>query len=77
MPGGDDNVNVKQDESTSFPVKIQGAGVEPFELQVQNRTAAKGPFLPPSADISVFFQHESNPCCEFYRLMVFGMFKML
>ncbi|XP_013869880.1 clustered mitochondria protein homolog [Austrofundulus limnaeus] len=34
VPGGDDAVDVKQDESTSFPVKIQGAGVEPFELQV-------------------------------------------
>ncbi|XP_037536384.1 clustered mitochondria protein homolog [Nematolebias whitei] len=33
VPGGDDAVS-KQDESTSFPVKIQGAGVEPFELQV-------------------------------------------
>lgn len=42
MPGGDDAVNVKQDESTSFPVKIQGAGVEPFELQVRNQTTTKG-----------------------------------
>ncbi|KAM3867538.1 clustered mitochondria protein homolog [Diretmus argenteus] len=27
-------VGMKQEEDTSFPVKIQGAGVEPFELQV-------------------------------------------
>ncbi|KAM4746327.1 LOW QUALITY PROTEIN: clustered mitochondria protein homolog [Anableps anableps] len=33
-PGGDDVVDIKQDEGTAFPVKIQGAGVEPFELQV-------------------------------------------
>ncbi|XP_017269380.1 clustered mitochondria protein homolog [Kryptolebias marmoratus] len=32
--GGEDAVSIKQDEGTSFPVKIQGAGVEPFELQV-------------------------------------------
>ncbi|XP_026199625.1 clustered mitochondria protein homolog isoform X2 [Anabas testudineus] len=32
--GGKDAIGVKQDEDTSFPVKIQGAGVEPFELQV-------------------------------------------
>lgn len=25
---------IRQHEETSFPVKIQGAGVEPFELQV-------------------------------------------
>nr|XP_046243227.1 clustered mitochondria protein homolog [Scatophagus argus]XP_046243228.1 clustered mitochondria protein homolog [Scatophagus argus] len=31
--GGKDAV-MKQGEDTSFPVKIQGAGVEPFELQV-------------------------------------------
>ncbi|XP_038145965.1 clustered mitochondria protein homolog [Cyprinodon tularosa] len=33
-PSGDDTVDIKQEESTAFPVKIQGAGVEPFELQV-------------------------------------------
>ncbi|KAK2837331.1 hypothetical protein Q5P01_014543 [Channa striata] len=32
--GGKDVVGVKQDEDASFPVKIQGAGVEQFELQV-------------------------------------------
>lgn len=32
--GGQDAVAMKADEDTSFPVKIQGAGVEPFELQV-------------------------------------------
>ncbi|XP_051278786.1 clustered mitochondria protein homolog isoform X2 [Dicentrarchus labrax] len=34
LTGGKDAVGMKQDEDTSFPVKIQGAGVEPFELQV-------------------------------------------
>lgn len=38
MTGGKNAVGIKQDEDTSFPVKIQGAGVEPFELQVQNST---------------------------------------
>lgn len=33
--GGKDAVGMKADEDASFPVKIQGAGVEPFELQVQ------------------------------------------
>ncbi|KAM4579135.1 clustered mitochondria protein homolog [Fundulus diaphanus] len=33
-PAGDDAVDIKQDEGTAFPVKIQGAGVETFELQV-------------------------------------------
>ncbi|XP_029016845.1 clustered mitochondria protein homolog [Betta splendens] len=32
--GGTDAAVIKQDEESSFPVKIQGAGVEPFELQV-------------------------------------------
>ncbi|AWP07003.1 putative clustered mitochondria protein -like [Scophthalmus maximus] len=32
---GKNAVGIKQDEDTSYPVKIQGAGVEPFELQVQ------------------------------------------
>lgn len=32
--GGKDAVGMKADEDASFPVKIQGAGVEPFELQV-------------------------------------------
>ncbi|KAK1893333.1 Clustered mitochondria protein like [Dissostichus eleginoides] len=32
--GGKDDVGIKQLEDTSFPVKIQGAGVEPFDLQV-------------------------------------------
>ncbi|KAL6114281.1 uncharacterized protein ACO6RY_05081 [Pungitius sinensis] len=31
---GNDAVGNKQHEDSSFPVKIQGAGVEPFELQV-------------------------------------------
>uniref|UniRef100_A0A096LQ32 Clustered mitochondria protein homolog n=2 Tax=Poecilia formosa TaxID=48698 RepID=A0A096LQ32_POEFO len=31
---GDDAADIKQEEGTAFPVKIQGAGVEPFELQV-------------------------------------------
>ncbi|XP_070689423.1 clustered mitochondria protein homolog [Pempheris klunzingeri] len=35
LAGGKDAVGIKQDEDTSFPVKIQGAGVEPFELQVR------------------------------------------
>ncbi|TKS78790.1 Clustered mitochondria protein -like protein [Collichthys lucidus] len=34
LTGGKDAAGMKQDEDTSFPVKIQGAGVEPFELQV-------------------------------------------
>lgn len=34
---GNNSIAVKQDDETSFPVKIQGAGVEPFELQVQTR----------------------------------------
>ncbi|XP_042343829.1 clustered mitochondria protein homolog [Plectropomus leopardus] len=32
--GEKDAAGIKQQEDTSFPVKIQGAGVEPFELQV-------------------------------------------
>lgn len=32
--GGKDTVGMKADEDASFPVKIQGAGVESFELQV-------------------------------------------
>lgn len=32
--GGDETVDIKQEEGTAFPVKIQGAGVEPFEMQV-------------------------------------------
>lgn len=38
LTGGKNAVGIKQDEDTSFPVKIQGAGVEPFELQVQSQT---------------------------------------
>ncbi|XP_034728618.1 clustered mitochondria protein homolog isoform X2 [Etheostoma cragini] len=34
LTGGKDAVGMKSHEDTSFPVKIQGAGVEPFELQV-------------------------------------------
>ncbi|XP_018524789.1 clustered mitochondria protein homolog [Lates calcarifer] len=34
VTGGKNAVGIKHDENTSFPVKIQGAGVEPFELQV-------------------------------------------
>lgn len=34
LTGRKDAVGIKQDEDTSFPVKIQGAGVESFELQV-------------------------------------------
>lgn len=34
LTGGKDAVSMKQGEDTSFPVKIQGAGVEPFEMQV-------------------------------------------
>ncbi|KAF7660148.1 hypothetical protein LDENG_00286680 [Lucifuga dentata] len=34
LTGGKDAACVKQEDDTSFPVKIQGAGVEPFELQV-------------------------------------------
>ncbi|XP_070821605.1 clustered mitochondria protein homolog [Chaetodon trifascialis] len=34
LNGGKDAAGMKQEEDTSFPVKIQGAGVEPFELQV-------------------------------------------
>lgn len=37
-PGAKNAVGIKQEEDTSFPVKIQGAGVDPFELQVQNWT---------------------------------------
>lgn len=36
VTGGKNAARIKQDEDTSFPVKVQGAGVEPFELQVQN-----------------------------------------
>lgn len=35
VAGVKDAIGIKQDEDTSFPVKIQGAGVEPFELQVR------------------------------------------
>ncbi|XP_030592954.1 clustered mitochondria protein homolog [Archocentrus centrarchus] len=34
VPGRKDAVGIRLDDDTSFPVKIQGAGVEPFELQV-------------------------------------------
>ncbi|KAF1389086.1 hypothetical protein PFLUV_G00069810 [Perca fluviatilis] len=34
LTGDKDAVGMKSHEDTSFPVKIQGAGVEPFELQV-------------------------------------------
>nr|XP_020450014.1 clustered mitochondria protein homolog [Monopterus albus] len=34
LANGKDATGVKQDEDTLFSVKIQGAGVEPFELQV-------------------------------------------
>lgn len=34
LTGGNDAFAMKHEEDTSFPVKIQGAGVEPFELQV-------------------------------------------
>ncbi|KAI3372888.1 hypothetical protein L3Q82_023340, partial [Scortum barcoo] len=34
LTGGKNAAGIKQDEDTSFLVKIQGAGVEPFELQV-------------------------------------------
>ncbi|XP_071338904.1 clustered mitochondria protein homolog [Trachinotus anak] len=34
VAGGKNAVGIKQEDDTSFPVKIQGAGVEPFELQV-------------------------------------------
>ncbi len=36
---------MKQEDDTSFPVKIQGAGVEPFEMQVENQTAVFSLFL--------------------------------
>ncbi|XP_070760676.1 clustered mitochondria protein homolog [Enoplosus armatus] len=35
LTGRKDAVGIKQDEDTSFPVKIQGAGVETFELQIR------------------------------------------
>ncbi|XP_029998881.1 clustered mitochondria protein homolog [Sphaeramia orbicularis] len=34
LASGKNTVDIKQDDGTSFSVKIQGAGVEPFELQV-------------------------------------------
>ncbi|XP_068994474.1 clustered mitochondria protein homolog [Embiotoca jacksoni] len=34
LTGGNDANGIKREEDTSFPVKIQGAGIEPFELQV-------------------------------------------
>ncbi|XP_041854801.1 clustered mitochondria protein homolog isoform X2 [Melanotaenia boesemani] len=34
MNGANEAVGIKGDEDTSFPVKIQGAGLEPFELKV-------------------------------------------
>lgn len=36
MTGGQDATGIRHDDDTSFPVKVQGAGVEPFELQVQH-----------------------------------------
>lgn len=44
LTGRKDAAGMKQDEDTSFPVKIQGAGVEPFELQVQNQIAVSSLF---------------------------------
>lgn len=41
--GGKDVVGMKQEEDTSFPVKIQGAGVESFELQVENPASSLFP----------------------------------
>ncbi|TNN54977.1 Clustered mitochondria [Liparis tanakae] len=35
VAGGPDAAGAKQHEDSPFPVKIQGAGIEPFELQVQ------------------------------------------
>lgn len=34
MTVGSDAVSIRLDDVASFSVKIQGAGVEPFELQV-------------------------------------------
>lgn len=34
-------VGIKQEDDTSFAVKIQGAGVEPFELQVKEQKFRK------------------------------------
>lgn len=47
VTGGKNAVGIKHDENTSFPVKIQGAGVEPFELQVQNWTVILSQMLFP------------------------------
>lgn len=45
LSGGRDGVGMKQDDDTSFTVKIQGAGIEPFEMQVENQSVIFSLFL--------------------------------
>uniref|UniRef100_A0A3P9IQH1 Si:ch211-166a6.5 n=1 Tax=Oryzias latipes TaxID=8090 RepID=A0A3P9IQH1_ORYLA len=52
---GNNSVAVKKDDETSFPVKIQGAGVEPFELQVN------GFWLVQDAILNVLSRNEVCP----------------
>ncbi|XP_072244123.1 clustered mitochondria protein homolog [Leuresthes tenuis] len=55
LPGGDDAVGIKGDDNTPFPVKIQGAGVEPFELQ------AHGFWLVQDAIMTLLSRNEVHP----------------
>lgn len=56
--GGPDAAGAKQHEDASFPVKIQGAGIEPFELQVQSQTA--GPFRFPVFTLFIYMEPFSS-----------------
>uniref|UniRef100_A0A1A8IWA1 Clu domain-containing protein n=2 Tax=Nothobranchius TaxID=28779 RepID=A0A1A8IWA1_NOTKU len=55
MQDGHDAVGVQHDEVTLFPVKIQGAGVEPFELQVH------GFWLVQDALVNLLSKNEVRP----------------
>ncbi|XP_068422909.1 clustered mitochondria protein homolog [Clinocottus analis] len=55
LVGGQDAAGIKQHEDTSFPVKIQGAGVESFELQVH------GFWLVQDAVMNLLSRNEVSP----------------
>ncbi|XP_008280230.1 clustered mitochondria protein homolog [Stegastes partitus] len=55
LSGGNDAAGMKQDEDTSFSMKIQGAGVEPFELQVH------GFWLVQDAVMTLLSRNEVSP----------------
>ncbi|CAG5922769.1 unnamed protein product [Menidia menidia] len=55
LPVVDDSMGMKGQENTPFPVKIQGAGVEPFELQ------AHGFWLVQDAIMTLLSRNEVHP----------------